>query len=249
MNTKGLTVKARNAYHRDGLFYLFKNGCKLVISLVSGSIILMYYRIFKSNVNFEFNGKKFHYFYSLYGATWRTERAVEIPIVWEYVKLSRQAQEKILEVGNVLSYRFDVSHDILDKYDKINNVINEDVVDYSPPYKYDLIVTISTLEHVGYDEELKNPRKIIEAVQNLRRLLKPKGRLIVTLPMGQNTEMDKLISDRDLLFDKMFYMQREKKNIWKQVKEVDPVGATYNKQLNSANAIIIGVLESGHKGP
>ena len=241
MNTKGLMVKARTAYHRDGLSYLVKSGSRLILTLFSNTIILEYYRIFRSNAMFEFNGKKYHYFYSLYGATWRTERAVEIPIVWEYVITSRKSQQKILEVGNVLSYRFDVSHDILDKYDKIDYVINEDVVDYNPPYKYDLIVTISTLEHVGYDEEQKDPRKIIAALQNLKSLLSSEGKLVVTLPIGQNTQLDMLIVNGELAFDKMYYMVREKNNTWKEVKELDPIKVTYNSQIPSANAIIIGI--------
>ena len=191
---------------------------------------------------FEFNGRKYHYFYSLYGSTWRTERSVEIPIIWEYVKSSRNAQERILEVGNVLSYRFKVSHDILDKYEKIDAVINQDIVDYNPNYKYDLIVTISTLEHVGYDEDIREPRKIITALDNLKRLLNDGGKLVVTLPLGQNTEMDKLITNKEITFDKIFYMVREKKNMWKQVKEVDPISITYNERIESANAIIIGII-------
>lgn len=242
MNTKGLIVKARNAYYRDGLSYLIKTASTLALSLVANCIILAYYRSFRSNEMFEFNGRKYHYFYSLYGSTWRTERSVEIPIIWEYVKSSRNAQERILEVGNVLSYRFKVSHDILDKYEKIDAVINQDIVDYNPNYKYDLIVTISTLEHVGYDEDIREPRKIITALDNLKRLLNDGGKLVVTLPLGQNTEMDKLITNKEITFDKIFYMVREKKNMWKQVKEVDPISITYNERIESANAIIIGII-------
>ena len=45
-------------------------------------------------------------------------------------------------------------HDVLDKYEKGNNVINDDVVSFSTEVKYDLIVSVSTLEHVGWDENL-----------------------------------------------------------------------------------------------
>jgi hypothetical protein len=38
---------------------------------------------------------------------------------------------------------------VLDKYEQAPGVINEDVVSFSPPQKYDLIVSVSTLEHVG----------------------------------------------------------------------------------------------------
>ena len=34
--------------------------------------------------------------------------------------------------------------------------------------KYDLIVTISTLEHVGWDEEPRDPSKVLRAIENLK---------------------------------------------------------------------------------
>ena len=243
MSTRGLVQKAIKAYHREGLTYLLKEGFHLFLYLVKNAVILEYYNLFRSNNTFEFDGNKYNYFYSLYGTTWRSERAVEIPIVWKFVKSCRKDQ-KILEVGNVLSYRFNVSHDILDKYEEIDNVINEDVVNYNPPYKYDLIVSISTLEHVGYDEELKEPMKIIKSLLNLKRILSSNGKLVVTLPLGQNKEMDSLITKKILVFDKMFYMKREKGNKWKQVEEIDPSKVTYNDNITSANAIVIGISGS-----
>ena len=217
MSTRGLVQKAIKAYHREGLTYLLKEGFDLFLYLVKNAVILEYYNLFRSNNTFEFDGNKYNYFCSIYGTTWRSERAVEIPIVWKFVKSCRKDQ-KILEVGNVLSYRFNVSHDILDKYEEFDNVINEDVVNYNPQYKYDLIVSISTLEHIGYDdEELKEPMKILTSLLNLKRILSSNGKLVVTLQLGQNQEMDSLITKKILVFDKMFYMKREKGNKWKQV--------------------------------
>jgi len=241
LSTKGIVSKARRAYQREGLPYLVKKGSELWFSLTINSFVLEYYKIFRSNEMFEFNGRKYHYFYSLYGTTWRSERSVEIPIVWNFVDECNKQQKKILEVGNVLSYRFKVCHDILDKYDKMEGVINEDVVDYNPPYKYDLIVSISTLEHVGYDEEFKDPMKIIRSIQNLKRLLKSGGVLVVTLPLGQNKAMDSLLAKKILVFDKMYYLKRQKKNLWKQVEEINPAQVTFNERIPSANAIVIGI--------
>lgn len=113
----------------------------------------------------------------------------------------------VLEVGNVLSYRFGVSHDILDKYDINRHVINEDVVRFSPQKRYDLIVSISTLEHVGWDEIPKEPRKILLALENLKKILAPGGQLIVTLPLGYNPDMDKLLSDGEIKFEEVYYLK------------------------------------------
>src|SRR5215207_4369431 len=98
--------------------------------------------------------------------TWRSERAVELPIAWRRVR--RTDATSTLEIGNVLSNYFPVRHLVVDKYERVPGVINEDVVDFSPPGKYDLIVSISTLEHVGWDPpEPRDPLKLLRAVDNL----------------------------------------------------------------------------------
>jgi len=241
LSTKDLIRKAKKAQRKEGTLYILKKGVELFSKIVKNSVILEYYKIFKSNDTFEFNGSRYNYFYSLYGATWRTERAVEIPIVWKFIDKSSRANEKILEVGNVLSYRFNVSHDILDKYEETNGIINEDVVDFDRGYKYDLIVSISTLEHVGFDEEVKDPLKIVKSIENLKRLLSNNGKLVVTLPLGQNIEMDGLIAKKILIFDKMFYMKRENGNNWIQLKEINPYDVVYNDKIPTANAIVVGI--------
>ena len=93
---------------------------------------------------------------------------------------------------------------------KTSGIINEDVVDFKPLSKYRLIVSISTLEHVGWDEEPKDPFKIIKAIDNLTSLLDEKGTLVVTLPLGQNAEMDELLKNQKLTFKKMSYTEESK---------------------------------------
>jgi hypothetical protein len=53
----------------------------------------------------------------------------------------------ILEIGNVLSNHVRFEHDVLDKYEFVKGIINEDVVDFRPEKRYDLIVSISTLDY------------------------------------------------------------------------------------------------------
>src|SRR5579872_7186960 len=82
-------------------------------------------RLTGSPGSFEFRGKTYLYFWHRYNATWRNERAVEIPIAREFIAQSRGGN--VLEVGNVLSHYGPVQHDVLDKYEKAEGVINEDV--------------------------------------------------------------------------------------------------------------------------
>lgn len=133
---------------------------------------------------FTFSGRSYRYFYHTCNTTWKNERAVEVPIIWEIVK--DYQGKSILEVGDVLSHYFKVKHDIVDKYEKADGVINKDILDYKVKEKYDLIVSISTLEHIGFDERTRDPTKTLKAMKHLKSLLKKGGKLIVTVPVGFN---------------------------------------------------------------
>jgi hypothetical protein len=41
-------------------------------------------------------------------------------------------RKNILEIGNVTSHSYPVTHDVLDKYEIADGVVNEDVTDYQP---------------------------------------------------------------------------------------------------------------------
>ncbi len=99
---------------------------------------------------FTFNKRTYRYFCHSYGSTWANERAVEVPIIWEEVR--KHEAQRILELGNVLSHYYPVHHDIVDKYEKSAGVTNVDILDLDTSKDYDLIVSISTVEHIGCDE-------------------------------------------------------------------------------------------------
>jgi hypothetical protein len=240
-----LISKARNAYRREGIKYLTTAGANYFLTLSRDCILSLYYRKIRSNRVFEFQGKTYSYFYSLYGGTWRTERSVEIPIIWHYVQNAYMKNKRVLEIGNVLSYRYRIMHEVLDKYEKGINVINDDVVSFGTDVKYDLIVSISTLEHVGWDEDPRDPHKILNSINNLKSLLVQGGELVVTLPLGQNLSMDRMIKEGILRFDLLLYLQRYGKgNDWIEVKYIDPSKVNYDYKTPRANAIIIGIIKA-----
>lgn len=133
-------------------------------------IILPYFycKIFKSLNKFTFKGEKYKYFCHRYNDSWGNERSIEVPIVKKII--NNYHCEEILELGNVLSHYFKICHDVVDKYEKGEGVINQDVVDYNPFKKYKLIISISTLEHVGWDEEPRDPKKSFLCVEKHERL-------------------------------------------------------------------------------
>ncbi len=73
----------------------------------------------------------------------------EIPIVCGFVN---KEKGKILEVGNVLSHYFTFEQVVVDKFERGEGIINEDITTLELNERYDLIVSISTLKHVGWDE-------------------------------------------------------------------------------------------------
>jgi len=207
-----------------------------------------YYHTLRSRRKFLFKGQRYSYLYHMYNHTWRNERAVEVPIVWKMVR--EHPGRTILEVGNVLSHYFPVEHEIVDKFEKAKGVINEDVVDFRSTKRYDLILTISTLEHVGWDEDpgaksniLAEPTKIIKALENLRNHLAPGGKAVVTVPLGYNPQLDRSLLEGKIPFAERHCLKRVSgSNKWREVDWADCEGARYGSPYKFANAIVIGII-------
>jgi 2-polyprenyl-3-methyl-5-hydroxy-6-metoxy-1,4-benzoquinol methylase len=69
--------------------------------------------------------------------------------------------------------------------------IQGDVSDLTfPPKKFDLIINCSTIEHVGlagrYNITRSNPEGDIEAMRYLKKLMKPDGQMLITIPVGRD---------------------------------------------------------------
>lgn len=218
-----------------------------------GIFFILYYgpRVFyrtylkKNKKLFIFQNKKYNYFYHPYNCTCLNERAVEIPIVWKIVKDYLREGRRILEVGNVLSHYFNFEHDIVDKYEKFDEVINQDVVDFRPKNQYDLIVSISTLEHVGFDEEFSEPLKILSAIQNLKKILVPGGKIIITMSLGYNLEMDNLLKEGKIKFTKQYFLKRiSANNEWKEANQDEVRQIKYDCSNWTANGLVVGIIEN-----
>ncbi|MEM5792868.1 MAG: hypothetical protein QXY45_00710 [Candidatus Aenigmatarchaeota archaeon] len=188
-------------------------------------------------------GKEYFYFYHMYNYTWRCERSVEIPIVWDFVSKSNGS---VLEVGNVLSHYFPVSHEIVDKYEKGHGVINKDIIDFKPNKKYDLIVSISTIEHIGDDEEPRNPDKILKVLGHLKSLSSNKGKIVLTFPLNYNKDLDKFIKKGEIKFDELYFLKRSSRNEWVETDMKDAFTKKYGKEFYGANAVGIGILKNGY---
>lgn len=197
------------------------------------------------NINEKFTFMKKEYSYIFHYRSWGSERVVEIPIVLDYIERNK----KILEVGNVLSQFVGVRWDVIDKYEHGVGIINEDIIKFKPKEKYDLIVSISTLEHIGFNEDVGsgekpcghcNVNKIKDAVDNLKTCLNPDGIIVATIPLGYNKKMDKHLYE--LGFDEIYFLKRISKwNLWEEVDKNEIIEPQYGYPYPCANYVGVAI--------
>ena len=149
---------------------------------------------------FVFNKQEFYYNRIRFNNP--TERAVEIPIAFNFLAALNQPAS-ILEVGNVLSHyenhlseRLGItSRRIVDKFEVEVGVDNEDLMNLPSDKKYDAIVSLSTVEHIGQkgdpsggygeQEENRDLEGPLKAIAKIYDLLAPDGKALITVPFGK----------------------------------------------------------------
>lgn len=189
--------------------------------------------------SFAWDGRPVRYFHHRYNYTWLNERAVETALAVEVLRDS--AGQDVLEVGNVLGHYVPVDHLVVDKYEVAPGVLNADVADLELERRFDLIVSVSTLEHVGLDEDLKDPLKAGRAIARLQSLLKPGGRLWVTLPAGYNLDLDQQIREGEVSFTRLRALRRDDfRNRWREVPVEEVWSASYDWLLYTAHGLLVG---------
>lgn len=190
---------------------------------------------------FVFDGRSYPYLYHFCNKTWKNERGVEIPIFREL--LLEYEGKRVLEVGHVLSHYFPIHHDVVDKYEVAPGVINQDIVEFIPPQRYDLILSISTLEHVGWDETPREPDKLLHAIEQLRnRCLAPGGKMVASLPVGYNEFFDGLLRNGKSPFTTQHFLKRiSKRNYWMESDWEQCRDVAYGRFV--AHAIVIGTIQ------
>jgi len=235
-----VSTRIKRSMQEKGILHVFFIATKATLNLLANFFwCYTIYKPFKSTRTFTFQRKTYRYFYHWYNTAWKNERTVEIPLMLTII--NNYHGKKILEVGNVLSHYVPITHTILDKYEEGPNVINEDIVDFKPQDKYDLIVSISTLEHVGWDERPRDPKKILYSIENLKKLLAIQGKLVVTFPLGYNKNLDKLLVNNYINFTNSYYLRRiDKHNAWEETSWENVKNIKYNGCLES---LVIGIIE------
>jgi hypothetical protein len=239
MKYRGKLISAyqltRNIIISKGIIYSFRLGVDTISTL-------LWVKFFKPST-FLLQGKRYRYFYHPYNRTWINERIVEIPIGLDFYR--EFSPTSILEIGNVISHYVPAHHDVVDKYEKATGIINEDIITYKPEKKYDLILSISTLEHVGFDESEKDSRKFMYAIENMVSMVNSGGKIVITVPLGYNVDMEQLIFDKKVKFTHLFGLKRvTKDNRWKEFDVNTYDGSfSYDYPYPKGNAILVGIIQ------
>jgi hypothetical protein len=188
---------------------------------------------------FLFEGATLDYFYRKYNITWVTERVLEVPIGLHC--LAQAGSGNALEVGNVLGHYIKAEHTVLDKFERAHGIINQDILQYRPEKKFDLILSISTFEHIGYEDDGEpNAEKICAAISACQALLSPRGRLVITVPFGYNPYMDRFIAEERIKPDQATFYEKLNKLDWTETSKAQALKRKYAKPFPYANAIMVG---------
>lgn len=216
------------------LFYNFKKFFYLYI-------VKLFYPIVRQK-KFIFQEKELEYFNHSYNNTHSNERCIEIPIALSFINLNNK--RNILEVGNVLSHYIQNDWDVIDRYEKGEGVINQDAAIFNANKKYDLIISISTLEHIGYDETPKVENKPLQTLKNLQKFLSPRGILIATIPLAYNRYLDTLIfNERKNLFKVTYFKRTSWKNHWEKVSKDRAKNIEYGSPFPGANGLCVLLIK------
>lgn len=232
----GFGAKARWFVKRFGWGELFLLPLRILLSRV---VIPFLHRR-----RFTFQGRDLEYFYAHYNVTWCNERCIEVPIGRDY--LERFAGREVLEVGNVLSHYGTCRHSVLDKYERGPAILNADIIDHRPTHPPDLILSLSTFEHIGFDDDTggSSGEKIQAAVSACRGLLAPCGLLAFTVPLGYNPELDRLIEQDALGQDRGWFLLRRDAREWEEVARGVAIGTSYGRPYPFANALFVAEYDA-----
>jgi SAM-dependent methyltransferase len=193
--------------------------------------------------DFELSCIRYPYLYHRHKLTWLTERAVEVPVMRALVQAAPSSG--VLEVGNVLSHYGPVSHTVLDRYERAPGVLNRDVLELEQLGPFQLIVAISTLEHVGLDERARDPGKAVRAVRALRAALAPGGTLALTVPAGYNPSFEAALRGGEVELSRVMALRRlPGSSRWHEVDPADAWGAPYDFLRYSARAVLFAFIDA-----
>lgn len=192
----------------------------------------------RGSSRFELGESNFTYLDSWHNWTWLNERAVEVPIA--QAALAAAGPSRSIEVGAVLPHYGSDSHRIVDKYEAGPGIEQLDILDLPAEPSYDLVLCVSTLEHVGWDEPSRDPELALRACEHLKQLVASGGQLLVTVPVGYHPRLDAAIRGGELEFDEVRALRCSYPSmVWREVAPASVDDAEYDELIYRAEAVLI----------
>lgn len=130
-----------------------------------------------------------------------------------------------------------------------------------PAGSFELALCISTLEHIGRDTRLygqreeHDPQGLLRALRELRRVLTRRGRLLLTVPCGEEQELGWLVQLPAARWRRLFcraglYLYEEElyeltSQGWRANPALDERGVRYGERGPGASAILCAELRPG----
>ena len=189
----------------------------------------------------EYRGERLPLVYARHNVTWANERCVELALARALMAGIRP--HRVLEVGHVTPHYNASRHLVVDKYEA--GSLQVDIVDFECPERFDLILSISTFEHIAFDEPGEPvaleaiATKVNAALDRCRRLLAPSGLLAITVPLGYNPALDAMIVGDRLGCARATWFKRFPGRRWRQVRRSEALHCRYGSPYAFANAILL----------
>jgi len=163
---------------------------------------------------FAWNGQELGYFDHPYNRTALNSRRVEVPLARWFLKRA-PAGTGILEIGNVLAHYGPISWPVVDRRE--SGCLNVDVMQWRPDQPVELLLCISTLEHIGFGKYAQGGLPSYEpatAWAQLCSFLAPGGQLLVTVPLAYNPALDAALQEGAIAPTTAWYMRKMGQNQW-----------------------------------
>jgi len=165
---------------------------------------------------FQYQGRELAYLDHPYNDTRHNERSVEIPIALDFIAGRSGAG---IEIGDVLGHYTDAGPDLVVDRDGTAGAVTADVRDWEPDEPLDWLVSISTIEHVGWDPPTGeiDPHAAPRLLARIGRYAR--GPVLVTMPLGYNPGVDVYLLDRSsygstMITEDGFWWREEPGVVW-----------------------------------
>ena len=188
-----------------------------------------------------YRGEPLPLVYARHNVTWANERCVELALARALMAGIRP--DRVLELGHVTPHYIASRHLVVDKYEA--GSLQVDIVDFESPARFDLVLSISTFEHIAFDEPGEPPApeavaaKVNAALDRCRGLLAPGGVFAITVPLGYNPALDAIIAGDQLGCARATWFKRFPGRRWRQVRRSEALLCRYGSPCPFANAILL----------